>query len=294
MKALNVITVSGGLVAGAPVLVSAQTAAQPLAFEKLAAECAPDVHPTTLKGVVSTESAWNPYAIGVVGGRLDRQPRSQAEAIATARELAREGFNFSMGLGQVNRYNLPRYGETYETVFEPCRNLKAGSAILKDCFRRARARIGDDQQALHAALSCYYSGNFTRGLRPDKEGQPSYVQKVVANATGAVQPIPVVPAVKPEGADGAMPVRSVGRPFATLAPWVIFSDEQQQDGQSAALARDAGDREPTVKVRLMTAGGETAPRVEQGPARGAARAIPVQRATPSSTQQHAPFVQFVN
>src|SRR5690348_822601 len=143
----------------------AQTAAPPLPFEKLAAECAPDVHPSTLKGLVSTESAGNPYAIAVVGARLARQPRNLTEAIATARVLERQGFNFSVGLGQVNRFNLSKFGERYETVFEPCRNLKAGSAILRDCYQRAKARIPEDQQALRAAFSCYYSGNFTRGFR---------------------------------------------------------------------------------------------------------------------------------
>ncbi|WP_425522299.1 lytic transglycosylase domain-containing protein, partial [Xanthomonas citri] len=126
MQVRDVITMAAGLLAVVPLFAGAQTPSQPLPFEKLAAECAPDVHPTTLKGVVSTESSWNPYAIGVVGGRLDRQPRGLAEAVATARELERQGFNFSMGLGQVNRYNLAKYGESYETVFEPCRNLKAG------------------------------------------------------------------------------------------------------------------------------------------------------------------------
>ncbi|KLB60193.1 lytic transglycosylase, partial [Xanthomonas euvesicatoria] len=103
---------AAGLLAVVPLFAGAQTPAQPLPFEKLAAECAPDVHPSTLKGVVSTESSWNPYAIGVVGGRLDHQPRGLAEAVATARELDRQGFNFSMGLGQVNRYNLAKYGES--------------------------------------------------------------------------------------------------------------------------------------------------------------------------------------
>lgn len=293
MKALNVITVAAGVLAGVPLLAYAQTPAQPLPFEKLAAECAPDVHPTTLKGVVSTESSWNPYAIGVVGGRLDRQPRSLAEAVATARELERQGFNFSMGLGQVNRYNLSKYGETYETVFEPCRNLKAGSAILKDCFQRAKAQIGDDQQALRAAFSCYYSGNFTRGFRPDKAGQPSYVQKVVANATGTAEPIPVVPAVQPDSSDGAVPVRPTGRPAtqakqaATPTQWVIFADGTQS-GESA--------KEPAVKVQLVTAGGGAAPSATaaQAPVQRETPAVPVQRATRNSVQQDTPFVQFVN
>ncbi|AXQ11701.1 lytic transglycosylase (plasmid) [Xanthomonas oryzae pv. oryzae] len=291
---------AAALLAVVPVFAGAQTPAKPLAFEKLATECAPDVHPTTLKGVVSTESSWNPYAIGVVGGRLDRQPRSLSEAVATARELERQGFNFSMGLGQVNRYNLGKYGESYETVFEPCRNLKAGSAILKDCYQRARAQIPDDQQALRAAFSCYYSGNFTRGFRPDKAGQPSYVQKVVAKATAAAQPIPVVPAVKPES---SVAVRPAGRPAGPAKPaaapsqWVIFADEAQLGGQSVAPTHAESAKEPAVKVQLLTPGAApaaTAGRAERVQTQREAQAVPVQRATVNSAQQDAPFVQFVN
>ncbi|MEP9466125.1 lytic transglycosylase domain-containing protein [Xanthomonas euvesicatoria] len=291
---------AAALLAVVPVFAGAQTPAKPLAFEKLATECAPNVHPTTLKGVVSAESSWNPYAIGVVGGRLDRQPRSLAEAVATARELERQGFNFSMGLGQVNRYNLAKYGESYETVFEPCRNLKAGSAILKDCYQRARAQIPDDQQALRAAFSCYYSGNFTRGFRPDKAGQPSYVQKVVAKATAAAQPIPVVPAVKPES---SVAVRPAGRPAGPAKPaaapsqWVIFADEAQLGGQSVAPTHAESAKEPAVKVQLLTPGAApaaTAGRAERVQTQREAQAVPVQRATANSAQQDAPFVQLVN
>jgi len=278
MKALDPRMLAAGALVGLPLLAGAQTPAQPLSFERLAARCAPDVHPTTLKGVVSTESSWNPYAIGVVGGRLDRQPRTLAEAVATARELDRRGFNFSMGLGQVNRYNLPKYSETYETVFEPCRNLKAGSAILKDCYQRARAKMGDEQQALRAAFSCYYSGNFTRGFRQDRAGQPSYVQKVVANATGTARPIPVVPAVQPQGADGAVPVRPVARSAGTAKAartppqWVIFADSSPGTGAAPAAA---ARREPASP--------------QQG-----TQAVREMRSTQNGVGQDAPFVEFVN
>lgn len=60
--------------------------------------------------VVRVESSGNPYAIGVVGGRLQRQPKNLAEAVATAKMLEQKGFNFSLGLAQVNRYNLKNTG----------------------------------------------------------------------------------------------------------------------------------------------------------------------------------------
>lgn len=152
----------------------------PIDFNAIAQQCAPAVHPTTLQAVVRTESGFNPYAIGVVGGRLVRQPTSRDEAVATARALEAQGWNFSMGLGQVNRTNLARYGLDLESAFDPCANLRAGAAILSDCYTRASARMGSGQQALRGAFSCYYSGNFRTGFKADA-GHSSYVQRVVAN-----------------------------------------------------------------------------------------------------------------
>ncbi len=157
--------------------------------------CAPDIHPATLAGLIATESMFNPYAIGVVGGKSSRAAKTLKEAVATAKLLERQGANFSVGLTQINRFNLAMVGETYETIFEPCRNIRAGGFILKDCYRRAIDRFSNEQQALRAAFSCYYSGNFTRGFRPDSQGKRSYVQKVVANAMNRRTEKWAVPAV---------------------------------------------------------------------------------------------------
>lgn len=124
----------------------------------------------------------NRFAIGVVGGALVRQPRNLAEAVATAQALESGGWNFSLGIAQVNRFNLAKHKLDYVKAFEPCANLQAGSLILKDCYDRALKRWRNEQAALQAALSCYYSGNFKTGFKPDFRGQPSYVQKVLNRA----------------------------------------------------------------------------------------------------------------
>jgi type IV secretion system protein VirB1 len=147
-------------------------------FLFLAQQCMPEVHADTLQRIVRVESSYNPYAIGVVGGHLERQPRDRAEALATVRWLEQNGYNYSMGLGQVNKKNLAKYGLTQETVFEACPNLRASGEILKECFLRARKSHGDDQAALRASFSCYYSGNFITGF---KHG---YVLKIVTAGTG--------------------------------------------------------------------------------------------------------------
>lgn len=165
-------------------------------FMALAQQCAPDVHPATMAAIVRTESGYNPFAIGVVGGRLERQPRNLAEAAATARMLLGNGWNASFGLGQVNKVNLAPLGLDLTSVFDPCRNLQAAAAIFGDNYRRARPKAADDQQALRLALSEYYSGDYATGFRH------GYVQKVVDNVA---KPIPVVPAAPRQAAPSSVP-----------------------------------------------------------------------------------------
>ena len=135
--------------------------------------------------VVLVESSFNPYAIGVVGGRLVRQPKNLPEALATVRMLEGRGFNFSIGLAQVNRYNLDKYGlDSYERAFEPCANLLAGSKILAECYKRAKGDWGK-------SFSCYYSGNFATGFRH------GYVQKIYASVRQSreAEATPATPAI---------------------------------------------------------------------------------------------------
>jgi type IV secretion system protein VirB1 len=58
-------------------------------FLSLALACAPQVHADTARAIVSVESAFNPWAIGVVGGALQRQPRHRAEALVLSLSLIR-------------------------------------------------------------------------------------------------------------------------------------------------------------------------------------------------------------
>lgn len=139
-------------------------------------QCAPEIHPNTLAHVVHVESGGNPFAIGVVRAHLVRQPRSESEAIATAEWLERNDFNYSVGLAQVNKRNFAKYGLTPASAFDPCRNLQAAAAILKDCYLRAYRKRPDEQTALKDAFSCYYTGNFVAGYKA------GYVAKVVAGS----------------------------------------------------------------------------------------------------------------
>jgi type IV secretion system protein VirB1 len=145
-----------------------------------------------MEAIVKTESGFNPYAIGVVGGRLERQPENLPEAITTVRALEAAGWNYSLGLAQINKANFAEYGLTIETAFDECRNLQAGAKILTACHAAASKEFGETE-AWVRAFSCYYSGNFSRGLRPDAPGRLSYVEKVSVNlGTGATKPIKAI------------------------------------------------------------------------------------------------------
>jgi type IV secretion system protein VirB1 len=150
-------------------------------FIRQIAECAPTVHVDTMRRIVQVESGFNPYAIGVVGAQLQRQPRSSAEALATIRWLDANGYNYSVGLAQVNQSNFRAHGLTPATALLACPNLRAGGAILTACFRRASKPSVTPQTALRAAFSCYESGNFRAGFTD------GYVLKVL---TSGVLPAP--------------------------------------------------------------------------------------------------------
>ena len=172
-----------------------------------------------MRHVIAVESSYNPYAIGVVGGRLARQPKGLEEALATVRMLEAKGYNFSLGLAQVNRYNLRKQGlENYEQAFSQCPNLQAGARILAECHARAKGDWGK-------AFSCYYSGNFSTGF---KHG---YVQKVFASmqrsAGSGAGPVPVMD----ETADSPRRLHP--------GPGVSARDDQATLGRVRARVNDA-------------------------------------------------------
>lgn len=129
----------------------------------------------------------NPLAVAVVGGKV-KQPTSLTDALNLVKELEKNGSNYSLGLGQINKKNFNRLGVTAEDMFEPCKNLQASEHILKECFVKAQKEDKTEGRQLGDALSCYYSGN-----------EQGYVQQVVSNADKyASVKIPSIKSVKEE------------------------------------------------------------------------------------------------
>jgi len=153
-----------------------------------------------MMSVVGVESSHNPYAIGVVNARLQRQPRNIEEAKATVQFLENAGYNYSVGLAQVNRSNFSRFKLNFDNVFDVCANLNAGGRILRECQNRASAQ-GYRENATHKALSCYYSGQLNSAVGTQ------YANKVLAKLSINTRPaknkamqIRVITADEPENA----------------------------------------------------------------------------------------------
>ena len=131
--------------------------------DALISQCAPDVDSLTMLAIVKVESGGQPWAININGGyQLVRQPRSQAEAVVTARHLVRLGYSIDVGHAQVNSANWPWLNLSAESAFDRCTNLRAAQTVLLDCFKRAPAV--EPQMALRQALSCFNTGSFSAGF----------------------------------------------------------------------------------------------------------------------------------
>ncbi len=235
-----------------------------------------------MQHVVRVESSRNPYAIGVVGGRLAREPRGLEEAVSTAKMLEQKGYNFSLGLGQVNRYNLAKYGLTsYEMAFDRCPNLVAASKILAECYSRSGGDWGK-------SFSCYYSGNFVTGF---KHG---YVQKIYASirqsvASAGVEPIAVTP-TRPIKIRAENPLRQAATELADA----IVSRRIQEFGapkrteaspQGAMIQTPAGaEAAQQVPAREAPGGNDFYVVKATGQGRGVAVPASEQSATPAAAR----------
>ena len=146
------------------------------AFLALAVQCAASIHPSTSLDVARVESGFHPYAIAEIlpdsRGVISHFPTSLPEAISLTGRLAAQGRRYSVGLMQITSTNFRHYGVTASDLLNPCINLSVFEHILTDCYRRGGG-------TLKRALSCYYSGNFETGQRPESAfNQTSYVQRI--------------------------------------------------------------------------------------------------------------------
>ena len=126
----------------------------------LAQECAPTVSTVLMQSLVRKESAYKPFAIGMDSKQgVVKQPESLEEAIATVKQLKKEGRTFSVGLAQIHISNVEKYNLSIEQAFDPCTNLHTGELILNTFYQQSINYGYKDTSALWAMLRGYNSGN---------------------------------------------------------------------------------------------------------------------------------------
>lgn len=150
-------------------------------FLTVSENCAGSVAPDIMASIVSVESRFHPFAIGV-GGANARSifPSTIAEAIAVANQLVANGERFDAGIAQINIENFDWLELTIPQAFDVCMNLTAAEKVLRDGYDRARAAGEDPDDALRITLSTYNTGHSTRGVRN------GYVGRVMQGAEARV------------------------------------------------------------------------------------------------------------
>lgn len=186
-SACQLFVLIGSLVWGVCAWANTTTEQSPVeSLSALVRRCAPSVHPTTMEAIIKTESKGHAFALADAGpvhlpwSERKHLVRSYFEssvesATKRATELVAAGHTVSLGLAQINNRNLAALGLSIREVFDPCTNIGAGAKILTDFYQRASAIMGEGDQALRAAISAYYSGDWSRG---QTEG---YVATVLRN-----------------------------------------------------------------------------------------------------------------
>ena len=141
-------------------------------------QCCPNVSSTTMLAIIKTESNFNPLALNLNDKRkhLSYPATNLKQATAWAQYLERHGYNFDVGLGQINIKNIHKYGYHAEDLLEPCLNLKVAGYILQQNYINAKSSSNNSKSALYMAISAYNTGNYRAGF------SNGYVSRVVKNA----------------------------------------------------------------------------------------------------------------
>lgn len=162
-----------------------------------------------LAAIAKVESGFKPWSLNVEGRPYIFD--SKAEALGKAREAWDAGRSFDVGLMQVNRWWLSRFGVSLEAALDPLANVYLGGWILKRELERrgsVREAIGAYHSPDPARAGRYADlvlGALARGPQP--------VRKASARRAG---PVEASGSVEASGPAAASPM-TVWSPRAVLA-----------------------------------------------------------------------------
>ncbi|HGC8067034.1 TPA: lytic transglycosylase domain-containing protein [Yersinia enterocolitica] len=196
---------------------------------EMMATCAPNVAPTTIERIINVESAGQPLAVNanvkwvtvrdkdgkpVMITTADGQTKPERkkvvfkspieiktvqDAVTVAYMAIDAGHSVDLSYMQVNSKNLKALGYSVEDMFDPCKNLAAGSRVLTAFYSAALPKYSNEQAALRAALSAYNTGDFEKGFTN------GYLARYGVN--GQSTALVSVPAINPYAAASAVSFR---------------------------------------------------------------------------------------
>lgn len=217
--------------------------------------CAPNVAPATIEKIIQVESVGNPLALNVnvkwvierdekgqpimVTGKYGQpepkrrkvvfkypiEVKTKQDAVTVAYAAIAAGFNVDMSYMQVNSNNLSVLGYSVEDMFDDCKNLAAGAAVLSAFYARALKQNPQPQTALRAALSAYNTGDFNKG----------YLNGYLARY-GIDNPAVSVPAVNSYTADTTVFLRKPSKKEEAMSTKEEASSKQQIAEPAKAVA----------------------------------------------------------
>ncbi len=92
-----------------------------------------------LYAIAKVESNFNPYAINVnANGRSIKEyyPANKQQAEIVLNYLIKHGYNFDVGIAQINIVNIRRWGLDPYSLLDPCYNLDVSARLLKELIAR--------------------------------------------------------------------------------------------------------------------------------------------------------------
>mgnify|MGYP001770675430 CR=1 FL=1 len=88
-----------------------------------------------LIAIAKVESGFRPWVINInQNGKSVKviNPKSLTEALVYVRYLHDNGYNYDVGIGQINVWNIKRLKLQPEQLLDPCNNIKVSAYILRE------------------------------------------------------------------------------------------------------------------------------------------------------------------
>ncbi len=91
-----------------------------------------------LKAIAKVESGMHPYAVNInlKGRNKSFYIKNKKVASAFISYLEKKGYDFDVGISQINIRNIRRFGLSPVELLDPCKNIEISARILRELTRK--------------------------------------------------------------------------------------------------------------------------------------------------------------